>query len=354
MTTSVLPDEYQSLSADELTRRIVAVKERMGSDLCILGHYYERDEVVALSDRQGDSFALAKTGSETDATNIVFCGVYFMAEASVVLAKPGQRVFIPDVDAGCPLADMADIDQVEAAWAAIESAGMADDIVPITYMNSSAALKAFCGKRGGMVCTSSSAGRAFDSVFSEGKRVFFFPDENLGRNTGHAAGISDEDMTLWNPYEIDDCSDCAALDARVILWKGFCHVHTIFSAEHVREARAKYPGCSVVVHPESLPEVVDISDGNGSTAYLKKYVEDAAPGSTLVIGTEINMVSRLANENPDKKVVPLMRSLCPNMFKISLGKLCHTLENLGEIGEVFVTEDIKENAKKALDRMLAL
>ena len=192
-------------------------------------------------------------------------------------------------------------------------------------------------------------------AFSEGKRVFFFPDENLGRNTAHAAGISDADMTLWNPYESrGGIAGDSALDARVILWKGFCHVHTIFNAEHVRDARTKYPGCKIVVHPESLPEVVDISDGNGSTAYLKEFVEDADQGSTIVVGTEINMVSRLAKENPDKKIIPLLRSLCPNMFKISLGKLCYTLENLGEVGEVFVADDIKENAKKALDRMLLL
>ncbi len=352
MATSILPDEYQSLSTDELVRRIVAVKERMGSDLCILGHYYERDEVVELADHQGDSFLLAKAGSETDATNIVFCGVYFMAEASVVLAKPDQRVFIPDLNAGCPLADMADIDQVEEAWSAIESAGMSDNIIPITYMNSSAALKAFCGERGGMVCTSSSALRAFEKVFADGKRVFFFPDENLGRNSAHTAGISDDKLSLWNPYE--EMGGSASLDARVILWKGFCHVHAIFSAEHVRDAREKYPGCKIIVHPESLPEVVDICDGSGSTAYIKKYVEDADPGSTVVIGTEINMVARLAGEHSDKKIVPLMRSLCPNMFKISLGKLCYLLENLGDVGEVFVSDDIRKNAKKALDRMLSL
>lgn len=333
----------------QISRRIKAIREKFGRDLCILGHYYQQDEVIEFADREGDSFALAKAGAETDAKFIVFCGVHFMAEASVILAKPGQRVFLPDMDAGCPMADMASIEDVEDAWEAIARAGVAEEFLPIVYMNSSAELKAFCGERGGTVCTSSSATRAFDWAMKQGKRVLFFPDENLGRNTALAFGIGLEEISTWNRGGANDAS---IKNSRVIVWDGYCHVHTLFTVKHVEEARQKYPGCKVVVHPECFPEVVSLADGNGSTAYLKKYAEEAPAGSTVVIGTEINMVSRLARRCTDKKIVPLARSLCPNMFKISLADLCLTLEELGKVNEVFVPEDIAQGAKIALDRML--
>jgi len=350
-----LPEKYRSMDDAELKNRIAAVKKRMGKDLCILGHYYQRDEVIEFADHLGDSFILAKRGSETDATSIVFCGVHFMAEASVILAKPDQRVFLPDMDAGCPLADFASIEQVEDAWKAMTDLGVAGDFIPVTYMNSTAALKAFCGKNDGTVCTSSSAGKAFDRVFGRGKRIFFFPDENLGRNTAYAKGIREGDVALWDPYKASGGLDDATIEkSRVIVWKGYCHVHTLFTTDHIEDARRKYPGCKVVVHPECMPDVVALSDGNGSTAYLKDYAADAPAGSTVVIGTEINMVSRLAKQHPDKEIVALARSLCPNMFRISLKNLCWTLEELGSVNEVFVEDEIARDARIALDRMLTL
>ena len=352
----LLPEEYVGLSDDEIERRILAVKDRLGAELCILGHYYEREEVVRFADHQGDSFELARAGAKTDAVWIVFCGVHFMAQASFVLASPGQRVFLPDMEAGCPLADMAAIEQVEDAWAALEAAGVAADMVPVTYMNSSAALKAFCGRRGGFVCTSSSAKRIFERVFGEGRRLFFFPDENLGLNTlSSLSGGKELRSVTWDPYSpgggaVESC----LRSADAILWKGHCHVHTLFSTDHVQAARARYPGCSVVVHPECRPEVVSLADGSGSTSFIKDFAESAPAGSIVVIGTEINMVSRLAKAMPERVIVPLARSLCPNMFRISPAKLLWTLENLGEVNEVFVPDDTARDARTALERMLSI
>jgi len=348
-------DKYKEMNEEELFAKILALKQRWGKELCILGHYYQRDEVIRFADFQGDSYALAKAGSETGARYIVFCGVYFMAEASVILAAKDQRVFLPDMDAGCPLADFATIDQVEVAWNHFEKMGIADRLIPITYMNSSAAIKAFCGLRGGLVCTSSSAGRAFDWAFSKGRRIFFLPDENLGKNTAAAKGISPKEVSVFDPLTFERVpGSFAGSSAKVIVWRGHCHVHTLFTPEHIAVAKRNYPECRVIVHPECSPEVVALSDGNGSTAYLKKYVEDAPDGSTVVVGTEINMVARLARENSGKKVVPLARSLCPNMFKISPADLCFTLANLGKSNEIFVDENVKVGASLALGRMLAL
>lgn len=352
---TILPAKYQDIPDDELRQRIAALKKKLGRDLCILGHYYQRSEVAEFADHEGDSFALAKAGAGADARWIVFCGVHFMAEASVVLARGGQRIFLPDLDAGCPMADMANISEVEDAWSAFESEGVAKDFLPVVYMNSTAELKAFCGRKGGTVCTSSSAARAFDWAFRQGKKIFFFPDENLGRNTAHAFGVSENEIALWNPFEEPGKIELEKINkAHVVVWKGYCHVHTFFTPRHIEEARKKYPDCKVVVHPECDPKVVALSDGNGSTAFLKKIAEDAPPNSTVVIGTEINMVSRLAKNHPEKKIVPLARSLCPNMFKISLADLCWTLEDLGSVNEVFVSADIALDAKLALDRMLTL
>jgi quinolinate synthase len=339
----------------ELRRRIEAHKARLGRDLCILGHFYQQDEVIEFADFTGDSFMLAKAGADTSARYIVFCGVHFMAEASVILAKEDQRVFLPDMDAGCPLADFATIEQVERAWARLEKLGAAQGYVPIVYMNSSAAIKAFCGEREGLVCTSSSCAKAFRYAAARGKKVFFMPDENLGRNTARECGIDQSRVALCDPH-LADCglSDKTLASADVIVWRGHCHVHTLFTTDHVREMRKKYPGCEVVVHPECAPDVVLASDGAGSTAYLKDYAEKATPGRTVVIGTEINLVSRLARENRDKTILPLARSLCPNMFKTSLGDLCLVLDRLGEINEVFVEDRIVTPARLALNRMLKL
>jgi quinolinate synthase len=248
---------------------------------------------------------------------------------------------------------MADIEQVENAWKALKSS---EDIVPVTYINSSAELKAFCGKHGGIVCTSSNAGKAFDWALKQKGKIFFFPDEHLGRNTANAKGFKRNEIAVWDPYAAPSplVGEGQGEGAKVILWKGYCHVHTYFMVEHVKHAREKYPGCKVVVHPECPEEVVGAADANGSTSFLKKYAEDAKAGSTVVIGTEINLVNRLARQNPDKKIVPLARSLCPNMFKTSLADLCYVLENLPQVNEVTVPAYIIDDAKVALERMLTL
>ncbi len=347
---------YQKLSRSELIEIVKKNKQRYGQQLFILAHYYQSDDIVNLSDAQGDSFALASKGAQnTEAQYIVFCGVRFMAEASAILANAKQRVFIPDIDAGCPLADLADIDQVEQAWQALQEVGVAQNIIPITYMNSSSQLKAFCGKNGGLVCTSSNATQAFDWAFKQKPKIFFFPDEHLGRNTCNANNISKTETVLWDPLqEHGGVTKQDLKNAKVILWKGFCHVHTFFTLEHIKQAREKYPGCKIAVHPECPSEVVQAANGNGSTSYLKKFVEEDGSGKTLVIGTEINMVARLAKQNPDKKVVPLARSLCPNMFKTSLADLSYVLENLPNVNEISVPEHIRNDAKMALERMLTL
>jgi quinolinate synthase len=349
-----MPDEYRGLSPEEIDARIAKVKLSLGDKLTILGHYYQRDDVVKWSDHQGDSFKLAKYGSEAAAEHIVFCGVRFMAEASAILAKEGQRVYLPALDAGCPLADMAEGFQIQQAWRALEAAGIADNFIPVVYMNSSAEIKAFCGKNGGTVCTSSSAQGAYDWAASKGKKLFFLPDENLGTNTALAKGVKRDEIYTWDP-SLDGFDQVARAEgAKFVAWKGFCHVHTFFTVDHVKKAREEYSGCKIAVHPECFPEVVELSDANGSTSFLKKYAEDAPGGSTVVIGTEISFVNRIAQENPGKKIVPLARSLCPNMFRTSPADLLWVLENLGRVNEIVVDAETIEGARIALDRMLRL
>jgi quinolinate synthase len=345
------------LSDEGLRKKVIEAKERLGKRLMILGHYYQRDEVIEFADATGDSFALAKTGAQNkDAEFIVFCGVHFMAEVSDILSTENQKVFMPEPGAGCPLADMAEGTQVEDAWTVLENVGIAEDVVPVTYVNSSAELKAFCGKHGGTVCTSSSAPQAFDWSLKQKSKIFFFPDENLGRNTAHAKGFSDDEMFLWDPLQEGGLDVKRLKSAKVILWKGFCHVHTFFTLDHVRQAREDYPNCKIAVHPESNADVVDASDAAGSTSFLIKYAQDAPAGSTVVIGTEINLVSRMAREmsSKDVKVVPLARSLCPNMFKTSLGDLARVLEDFPPDNRIQVPEYIRGDAKLALERMLTL
>jgi len=350
-----MQEKYMSLQEDELIARILKHKKRLGGDLKILGHFYQREGIVRLADYEGDSLQLAKAGSDTDAKFIVFCGVYFMAEASSILAKEWQRVFIPDPTAGCPLADFASVDQVEAAWQVLSDLNISSNFIPIVYMNSSAELKAFCGRNGGLVCTSSSAGKAFRWALEQNKKIFFFPDENLGRNAARDFGIHESATFLWDPHlKMSSFDVNSLLEKKLTLWKGHCHIHTFFTVEHVEAVRRAHKGCEVIVHPECSPSVVMAADGAGSTGYLKEFVENARSGSTIAIGTEINMVSRLANLHPDKNIIPLARSLCPNMMKIGLGDLLMTLDRLGDINEVIVPEDILKYAKLALERMLYL
>lgn len=336
--------------------QILEIKEALGEKLLILTHHYQRKEIVDLGDCRGDSFGLSqKAAADKNANFIVFCGVHFMAESAEILSQPHQTVQIPDLEAGCWMADMADICIVEKAWGEITSLTGQQSVVPIVYMNSDAALKAFCGHRGGAVCTSSNAPDAFHWGFGEREKILFFPDQHLGRNTGTQMGIPGDEMIVWDPHKpLGGNTSESIRKAKVILWDGYCLVHTRFRVEHVLTMRDRYPEGRIVVHPECTKEVVDLSDAVGSTSFIVKYVENAPPGATIIIGTEINLVKRLALENPDKKVIDLHYSLCPNMFKINPENLLWTLENIGRVNVVTVPEATKADAKLALDRMLAL
>jgi len=351
-----MPDKYRGMSDQELIRKIKDKQAQLGDKLVILGHHYQREEIVKLSDFKGDSLQLSRNAaSQSDAQFIVFCGVHFMAESAEILSAPHQRVQLPDLDAGCPMADMADIFQVESAWEQLDEICGRENITPLTYVNSDAELKAFCGRNAGSACTSSNAPAVFDWAFSNTEKIFFFPDEHLGRNTSKKKGILKDKIILWNPdEELGGNTESQIKNADVILWKGYCHVHTYFKPEHIKAVREKYPEVVIIVHPECVEEVVGMADYDGSTAFIVKFVQEAPKDSTIAIGTEINLVSRLARENPDKKIFELARSLCPNMYKINLNNLLWTLDNLGEINIVTVPEQIKADAKVALNRMLEI
>ncbi len=344
------------LNDDELIEKIRAKKRELGSQLIILTHHYQRKEIVGLGDFVGDSFELSrKAAADRQCRYIVFCGVHFMAESAAILAQPHQVVQIPDEEAGCWMASMAETRSVESAWEQLESKAGKGSIIPVVYMNSDADLKAFCGDHGGTVCTSSNADKAVKWAFGQGEKVLFFPDRHLGHNVGHDLGLAPEEMVVWSPDKPFGGNDPDALSrARLILWDGYCLVHTRFTCEQIEKRRAEFPEARIIVHPECPREVVAMADASGSTSRIVKYVSEAPAGSTIVIGTEINLISRLASEYPDKKVLDLHRSLCPNMFKINLAKLLETLENIGEMNVVRVAEETKASARLALDRMLAL
>lgn len=363
----VLPQEYRDASDEELQERIKAAKARLGNKLLILGHFYQRDEIIVHADFVGDSFQLAKNATERpDADHIVFCGVHFMAETADILSTPEQTVTLPNLSAGCSMADMANIDQVEDCWEQLgEICGTNPDadgkqqIVPVTYMNSSAALKAFCGRHGGIVCTSSNAHAVLEWAFARGKRVLFFPDQHLGRNTALAMGMSLDQMPVWNPYKpaggAEDPSVYA--DAKMILWKGFCSVHQRFTVDQIERARKAYPGVKVIVHPECSMDVVNAADGTGSTAYIVKEIANAPTGSAVAVGTEINLVNRLAAQYPDKTVFCLDPVVCPcsTMYRIHPAYLAWALENIEQgniVNRITVNEDTARDAKIALQRML--
>jgi quinolinate synthase len=355
--TAIFRPAQPALSEEiALTERINVLKRALGPELLILTHHYQRQEIVALGDYRGDSFGLSHRAAATrEARFIVFCGVHFMAESAAILAQPHQTVQIPDLQAGCLMADMADAALVAQAWEQLSEIVDGETLVPIVYMNSDALLKAFCGRRGGLVCTSANAGAAMAWGFGAGAKVFFFPDQHLGRNTGTRLGLRPEEMIVWHPdepmggYRPEDIRR-----ARLILWDGYCHVHTRFTAEHVVRMKETFPNARLVAHPECTPEVVALADACGSTGFIANYVKESPPGSTIIVGTEINLVSRLALEFPDREVLDLHYSLCPNMFKIDLAKLLWTLENAGSVSVVTVPDDIKAEARLALDRMLSL
>jgi quinolinate synthase len=360
-------ENYLSLPDDSMDERIAAARAKLGSTTILLGHHYQRDEVIRFADFTGDSYKLSKIASETDAKYIVFCGVHFMAESADVLGHDGQQVILPDLNAGCSMADMAEISQVENCWDALERLGLTSEIVPITYMNSTAAIKAFCGENGGLVCTSSNARAAFEWAFARGKRILFLPDQHLGRNTGRAMGIPLNQMTVWDPWAVQLGTNSGGQTketltaSRIILWKGHCAVHQRFLPGHVDQVRAKYPGIQVIVHPECRWEVCQKADALGSTERLIKIVEDAPSGSMFAIGTEIHLVNRLARRfAPEgKKIITLDDTgcLCTTMYRISPQHLAWALENLVEgrvVNRIQVRPGVKHWAKVALDRMLEL
>ena len=356
-------DNYLVLPDHTMDARIAAARRALGTTTILLGHHYQRDEVIRFADFTGDSYKLSKAAAETDARYIVFCGVHFMAESADVLGRDGQQVILPDLHAGCSMADMAEIGQVETCWETLLGSGLAaDEIVPLTYMNSSAAIKAFCGERGGLVCTSSNARAAFDWAFARAKKILFLPDQHLGRNTGHAMGIPLSEMAVYDPWQLNGgLSPQQVQAARVILWKGHCSVHQRFLPEHVDKVRAKYPGIQVIVHPECRLEVCEKADALGSTERLIKIVEDAPAGTSFAVGTEIHLVHRMAQEfAPKGKTIMTLDDtgcLCTTMYRISPHHLAWALENLVEgrvVNRIQVRDDVKYWARVALDRMLEI
>jgi quinolinate synthase len=360
VATSCSLENYLALPDHTMDARIAEARARLGSTTILLGHHYQRDEVIRFADYTGDSYKLSKIAAETDANYIVFCGVHFMAESADVLGHDGQQVILPDLNAGCSMADMAEISQVEDCWEALERFGVADEFVPITYMNSTAAIKAFCGERGGFVCTSSNAGKAFEWAFARGKRILFLPDQHLGRNTGFAMGVALAEMTVWDPWGLQGGQTKQSVtDSRILLWKGHCSVHQRFLPSHVDQVRAKYPGVQVIVHPECRWEVCQKADALGSTERLISFVEKAPAGSMFAIGTEIHLVNRLAKRfaPEDKKIITLDDTgcLCTTMYRISPQHLAWALENLVEgrvVNRIQVRPSVKHWARVALDRML--
>lgn len=363
----VLPEEYKNATDEELHERIAAAKKTLGDKVVILGHFYQRDEIVQHADYLGDSFQLANAAkAHPEAEAIVFCGVHFMAETADILSGEHQSVILPNLAAGCSMADMADIDSVTQCWNELtELYGTEPDaegrapVIPVTYMNSSAALKAFCGERGGIVCTSSNAKTVLEWAFERGQRVLFFPDQHLGRNTAKAMGVSLDEMPLWHGRKTLGGNTAEQLqDAKVILWNGFCSVHKRFNVGQIEKARAENPGARVVVHPECPMAVVDAADESGSTDYIRRAVAEATEPTTFAIGTEVNMVQRLAAQYPQHKIFCLDPVVCPcsTMYRIHPGYLAWVLEQLVAgvvVNQIKVDEKIATNAKIALERMLA-
>jgi quinolinate synthase len=362
-----LPDRYTLASPDELDEWIGAAKADLGERLLILGHHYQRDEVIKWADARGDSFRLARFAADNHrATDIVFCGVHFMAESADVLTGPHQRVVLPDLNAGCSMADMADTDQVEECWEALAAVTDVERIVPVTYMNSAAALKAFVGDHGGAVCTSSNARAVLEWALAKGTpggvpgetKVLFFPDQHLGRNTAFAMGYPESTMRVWDPrHELGGLEERDVKEATFLLWKGHCSVHQRFRPEHVEAFRAEHPDGIVIVHPECAHDVVELADRAGSTERILDWVETAEPGTTIGVGTEIHMVQRMAHEHPHLTVVSLDPLICPcsTMFRIDGPHLAWCLEALvrGEVvNQISVDPATAESARVALQRML--
>jgi quinolinate synthase len=353
-------DSYLLVPDDTLDDRIAAAKAKLGSHVVILGHHYQRDEVVKFSDFRGDSLKLSQQASQADGKYIVFCGVHFMAESADILRRDRQIVVLPDLNAGCSMADMADIGQVELCWDELGSALDTNKIIPVTYMNSTAAIKSFTGEHGGSVCTSSNAAAVMKWAFARGEKVLFLPDEHLGRNTGYRMGIPLDEMVVWDPFQdLGGNTPEALRKAKVILWKGYCSVHQRFTPEHIAKVRKEHPGIRVIVHPECRFEVAQAADEIGSTEGIVKSILASPVGTEWAVGTEIHLVNRLSKEIKDRKVISLDPSVCvcTTMFRITPQHLLWALENLAAgkvVNQISVDERTREFAKVALDRMLAL
>jgi len=361
-----LPDRYVGLSDEEMDARILAARKTLGSRVIILGHHYQRDEVIKFADYTGDSYKLAQQVSKhPDAEFIVFCGVHFMAESADVLTAPYQQVILPDLAAGCSMADMADPDQLELCWGDLHQMGLLGDgrqaCVHVTYINSAASIKAFCGEHGGVVCTSSNAAATLKWAWERGERILFLPDQHLGRNTAYKLGVPLDQMVVWDPNEIwGGLEPDAVKKARIILWKGHCSVHTRFTVRQIENIRAQHPGVRVIVHPEVPWDVVQAADDAGSTEYIIQQVTNSPAGSVWAVGTEIHLVSRLARQvAPERTVLSLDQfgCLCSTMFRVSPNHLVWTLEGLvdGVVhNRIVVPDDRKHWTKVALDRMLSI
>jgi quinolinate synthase len=356
-----LPERYLGLSDEEMDRRIAAARSALGRRLVILGHHYQRDEVIKFADYTGDSYKLAgEIAKHPDAEFIVFCGVHFMAESADVLSAPHQQVILPDLAAGCSMADMAEPEQLEMCWADLEQMGITS-VIPVTYINSAASIKAFVGERGGVVCTSSNAAATLKWAWEKGERVLFLPDQHLGRNTAYKMGVPLDEMVVWDPHELFGGVDPdAARRARIILWKGHCSVHTRFTVRQIEHLRAQHPGIRVIVHPEVPWDVVQAADDSGSTEYIIRTVKSSPAGTVWAVGTEIHLVNRLAREvAPERTVMSIDQfgCLCSTMFRVSPNHLLWTLEGLvaGEVhNRISVPDGQKHWTKVALDRMLSI
>ncbi len=363
-----IPVRYRQMTPDELDRRIRSVKEQLGEKLVILGHHYQRDDIIQYADFRGDSFKLSQeAAARPEAEYIVFCGVHFMAESADILSGPHQQVILPNLAAGCSMADMANLDDVLDCWDSLARVLGTETnlegqqpILPVTYMNSAANLKAFCGERNGIVCTSSNAEAVLKWAFERGERVLFFPDQHLGRNTGAKLGIPLDQMVIWDPSKpLGGNTPEKLRNARIILWRGWCSVHQRFTVAQIEKARADYPGVRVVVHPECPLEVVQAADEAGSTEYIIKAVEEAPAGAVLAIGTEVNLVRRLQAEHPDKKIFCLDPVICPcsTMYRIHPAYLAWVLEGLLDnqvLNQIKVEPQVTHFARIALNRMLAI
>ncbi|MEM9644989.1 MAG: quinolinate synthase NadA [Planctomycetota bacterium] len=376
-TTTSQPDAkhplapYKALESDELRARIESVRIHFGDELLLLGHHYQQDDVVAHCDLRGDSYKLSELAASSDSCRtIVFCGVHFMAETADILANRPEKldsrgnrvtVILPDMAAGCSMADMAAIAQVEEAWEDMSEVIDTDRVIPVTYINSAASLKAFCGRHGGIVCTSSNARAVMEWAYERGDRVFFFPDQHLGRNTGLSMGISEKSMPVWDPYalELGGNTEAKLKDSSVILWKGHCSVHQMFRPEHVAQFRDQHPGIQILVHPECPREVNDLADVSGSTGKIIDTVRNSPPGTKWAIGTELHLVNRLKAEHPEQEIHFLspVVCMCATMYRIDLPHLAWCLENLRDgcvVNQILVNEETTKWSLIALERMLAV